>query len=94
MSDATGHVLAAVTDLVRSSTGRLLPDDVIAPEAALVADLGLDSIELVGLVGRLQARFGEQVNVSSFLASLDADGATDVRVMQVVEFIVASSGDG
>ncbi len=35
----------------------------------------------------LPARYGDVVNLSAFLASVDADGATDMRVGHFVEFI-------
>ncbi|HYS37192.1 MAG TPA: hypothetical protein VEO01_16360 [Pseudonocardiaceae bacterium] len=87
MSARTQPILDTVIDLIRTSSDRVLPDEIITMDTMVRADLELDSIDLVGLAGRLQARYGDVVNLSAFLASVDADGATDMRVGHFVEFI-------
>lgn len=89
MNAPNDTVFAAVAELIRTSSDRLLPDDVISADTTLLGDLGLSSVELVGLAYRLQAQFGDVVNLSLFLATMETDGAMDVRVGQLADFIVA-----
>ena len=55
-------MLEAVTDAIRSASkaARDLP---IHPESLLVEDLGLDSLDIVGAVMKLEDRFGVEIDV-------------------------------
>lgn len=60
MTDAL--LLDAVADAIRSAS-KAARDLAIAPESRLVEDLGLDSLDIVGAVMRLEDRFGVEIDV-------------------------------
>ncbi len=55
-------LLAELIKIVRS-VARISPDVVIGPETRLVEDLGVDSLDLVGISMKLEDRFGLQIDV-------------------------------
>jgi len=57
-------------------------------------DLGMESIDVVALAGRLQARYGGAVNLAQFVATLDVDSVGTLCVGQLVEHIVTSLNTG
>jgi acyl carrier protein len=61
--------------------------DRITPDAALEGDLGLESVELVEFGARLRERYGEQVDLAGFVATLDIDGLIDLTVGTVAEYV-------
>jgi acyl carrier protein len=60
MVDTT--LLATVADAVRAA-GKLAPGVTIHAETRLVDDLGLDSLDLVGVIMKIEDRFGLQIDV-------------------------------
>jgi acyl carrier protein len=60
MVDTT--LLATVADAVRAA-GKLAPGVTIHAETRLVEDLGLDSLDIVGVIMKIEDRFGLQIDV-------------------------------
>lgn len=55
-------LLEAVADAIRSAS-KAARDLTIAPESRLVEDLGLDSLDIVGAVMKLEDRFAVEIDV-------------------------------
>lgn len=85
-------VFADVADSLRRAMGDFENELVITPESTFRDDLGMESIDVVALAGRLQATYGESVNFAFFIADDDAQIATDLRVGQLVGYIAESLG--
>lgn len=83
-------VTAEVTRMLHAVLGDDGADLPITADSTFREDLGLESIDVVALAGRLQARYGAEVNLAQFVATLDVDGVRELRVGQLVEHIVAS----
>lgn len=95
MSADTERILAEITELLRPLTENLLPGEQITMETRFGTDLGLQSISLANLSGRLQARYGTAANLVPFLAGRAAGPISDIRVGEFVEYIAGVlSGDG
>jgi acyl carrier protein len=45
----------------------------VSPDTTLEGDLGLDSLDVADLAGRLRDRYGDRVDLVGFLATLDID---------------------
>ena len=61
----------------------------ITMESRLQEDLELESIDLVELAGRLDARYGSRVNFAEFIAQLELDEIIGLTIGRLVDFIVA-----
>jgi acyl carrier protein len=55
-------LLAELTQIVRT-VGRIPADKMIHPDSRLVEDLGVDSLDLVGITMRLEDRYGLEIDV-------------------------------
>ncbi|MEU4245564.1 acyl carrier protein [Actinoplanes sp. NPDC026619] len=86
----TPSVTAEVTRALQAVLGDFGADAPITPESTFRDDLGMESIDVVALAGRLQARYGAGVNLAQFVASLDVDSVRELRVGQLVDHIVLS----
>ncbi|GLY00748.1 MULTISPECIES: acyl carrier protein [Actinoplanes] len=86
----TASVTAEVTRILHTVLGDLEPDTPITPASTFRDDLGMESIDVVALAGRLQARYTE-VNFARFVATLDVASVGELRVGQLVDHIVGAS---
>ena len=64
----------------------------IEPETALIDDLGLESIDLVTIGAMLTERYGERVNLASFLAAQDIEQVIAMTVGSLVDFVAGAAG--
>ncbi|GIF26163.1 acyl carrier protein [Actinoplanes tereljensis] len=88
----TPSVTAEVTRIVQAVLGDFGAEE-ITPESTFREDLGMESIDVVALAGRLQARYGAGVNLAQFVATLDVDSVRELRVGQLVDHIVLSMSE-
>ena len=87
MSADRTEILTEIAGLLRPLTDSLLPGEEITMETRFGADLGLESLALANLSGRLQARFGPAANVVPFLAGRDPGPISDIRVGELVDYV-------
>lgn len=85
-------VLADFDAMLRAVLGDFGTDIEITAASTFRADLGMESLDVVSLAGRLQARYGDDVNFAQFLAGLDVSSMTDLRVGQLVDYVAESLG--
>ena len=84
------EVLVEVAGMLRQVIGEAWAEDVpIGLDTSFSADLELESIELVALAEKLQARYGQAVDFTGWLAEKELGDIIGLRVGQVVEFIAA-----
>ena len=88
-SDQTA-VLADVASMLRSVLGDFGDDAEITMATTFRDDLGMESIDVVSLAGRLQARYGTSVNFALFVSGLDVESVGDLKVGRLVEYIADS----
>jgi acyl carrier protein len=85
------RVLGEVTQLLHEVIGEeYVVDMEITMDTSFNEDLELESIEFVTLADRLRERYGEAVDFVGFLAEMDVDQVINMRVGEVVRFIVDS----
>ncbi|WP_036372042.1 acyl carrier protein [Micromonospora sp. ATCC 39149] len=95
MAAAQDSILADLTEMINAVLGDFATDQVITMDTTFRDDLGMESIDVVSLAGRLQARYGDTVNFAHFVAKLDLETVGELRVGQLVEHIANSlEGDG
>jgi acyl carrier protein len=82
MSDPS--ILPMVIDAVRAA-GKVKPSVAIEPDTRLVDDLGLDSLDLVGVIMKIEDRFALQIDVDE-VPNFD-------RVADVVSYVGRLLGD-
>ncbi|MEN3609149.1 acyl carrier protein [Plantactinospora sp. ZYX-F-223] len=88
MMPAQVAILAEVTDMLRAVRDDI--DAEVTMDTTFREDLGIESIEIVALAGRLQARYGNAVNLAQFVAGLDLASIRDLRVGELVDYIAAA----
>jgi acyl carrier protein len=82
MVDTT--LLATVADAVRAA-GKLAPGVTIHAETRLVDDLGLDSLDIVGVIMKIEDRFGLQIDVDEV--------PNFERVSDILEYVIKLRGE-
>ena len=92
MSADRTEILTEIAGLIRPLTDSLLPGEDITMDTRFGADLGLESLALANLSGRMQARFGPAANVVPFLAGRDPGPISDIRVGELVDYIAGVLG--
>jgi acyl carrier protein len=80
------QVVAVIASVVGAHAG--WPAAVVG-SARLEADLRLDSIEIAALGQALADRFGEQVDLTDFLAELSFDRLVELTVADLVDYVAA-----
>ena len=83
-------ILTEVQSMVRSVLGEFGPDVEVTTTSSFSDDLEMESIDVVALAGRLQARYGDVVNFAQFVSRLDVSSMAELRVGQVVDYIAES----
>ncbi|ABD10312.1 hypothetical protein ThrDRAFT_01742 [Frankia casuarinae] len=90
-AEAEARILGEVTELLREVIGEeYVVDMEITMATSFNQDLELESIEFVALADRLRGRYGEAVDFVGLLADMDVDQVINMRVGEVVHFIVDS----
>jgi acyl carrier protein len=90
MSANKTAILTDVEAMLRSVLGDFGLDVDVTSASSFRDDLGMESIDVVALAGRLQARYGNAVNFAQFVAGLDVSSMGELRVGQLVDYIGAS----
>jgi acyl carrier protein len=87
MAVDTATVTSEVTSILLTVLGDFDTDVPIGADSTFRDDLGMESIDVVALAGRLQAKYGA-VNFARFVATLDVASVGELRVGQLVDHIV------
>jgi acyl carrier protein len=81
-------VLREISRMVEDILGEDWLEDVeITMDTRFNDDLELESIDLVALAGRLEARYGSRVNFAEFIADLDLDEVIGLTVGRLVDYV-------
>lgn len=85
---------AAVFRELRVMVGEVLgeyelgADIEITADTTFFEDLELESIDIVVLAGHLESRYGSQVNIAEFLATLEIDEIIGLTVGRLVDHVI------
>lgn len=90
MAASHADILAELTEIIHAVLGDFATDAPITVDTTFRDELGMESIDVVSLAGRLQARYGNTVNFAHFVAKLDLETVGELRVGQLVEHIAHS----
>jgi len=83
------QILAEIDEMIRATMSDFDEDLEITADSAL-ADLGMESADFVALAGRMQARYDQRVNFAEFVGRIRAEDVNELRIGQVVGYIVDS----
>ncbi|HEV2372501.1 MAG TPA: phosphopantetheine-binding protein [Streptosporangiaceae bacterium] len=86
MSDVVSEVVRILTEVVGED---FLLDTEITERTTFSDDLALESIEFVALAERLQARYGDRVNLIEFIGAKDIDDIMAMTVGELARYIEA-----
>ncbi|MBO4161162.1 MULTISPECIES: acyl carrier protein [Micromonospora] len=92
MPAAQDTILAELTEMIDAVLGDFADDQVVTMDTTFSGDLGMESIDVVALAGRLQSRYGDTVNFAHFVAKLDLETVRELKVGQLVTHIAESLG--
>lgn len=90
MPSAQDTILADLTEMIDAVLGDFADDQVVTMDTTFSEDLGMESIDVIALAGRLQSRYGDTVNFAHFVAKLDLDTVRELKVGQLVNHIAES----
>ncbi|GGK83898.1 acyl carrier protein [Mangrovihabitans endophyticus] len=90
MSADRTDILSDIDAMLRAVLGDFDDGVEITMDSTFRDDLGLESLDVVSLAGRLQARYGDAVNFAQFVAGLDVASMGELRVGQLVDHIAGS----
>jgi acyl carrier protein len=84
-------VLAEIDTMLRGILDEYGLDDAeIAMDTKFHDDLELESIDLVTLAGKLEERYGSNVNFAEFIAELELEEIIALTVGKLVEYVTAA----
>ena len=87
MTTETDRVFAELSDMLRAVAESLLPGEEITMETTLIDDLGLDSLSIANLTGRVQSRYGSKASLLPFFADREAGPFQELRVGELVGYL-------
>lgn len=87
MSATQATVLTEITRMIQAVLGDFVADQEITMDTTFRDDLGMESIDVVSLAGRLQTRYGNTVNFAHFVARLDLETVGELTVGHLVTHI-------
>lgn len=59
----------------------------ITPESSFTRDLEMDSIEIVSFSEKIKAHFGEQIDFTGWLSSMDLDQLINLDLSMIINYI-------
>lgn len=59
----------------------------ITPESSFTKDLEMDSIEIVSFSEKIKAHFGDQMDFTGWLSSMDLDELIDLDLSMIINYI-------
>jgi putative sulfotransferase len=87
LTTETDRVFAELSDMLRAVAESLLPGEEITMETTLIDDLGLDSLSIANLTGRVQSRYGSKASLLPFFADREAGAFQEFRVGELVGYL-------
>lgn len=87
------QILQNLTEILREVVGEAWADEIeIGLDTSFSDDLELESIELVALAEKVQARYGADVDFVGWLSNLELSEIIGLKVRDVVAFVERSEG--
>jgi acyl carrier protein len=59
----------------------------ITPESSFTKDLEMDSIEIVSFSEKIKAHFGDQIDFTGWLSSMDIDQLINLNLSMIINYI-------
>lgn len=59
----------------------------ITPESSFAKDLEMDSIEIVSFSEKIKAHFGDQIDFTGWLSSMDLDELINLDLSMIINYI-------
>jgi acyl carrier protein len=89
------QILDDITQAIFAVSDQIPPSQKIEMDTLLIADLGLESIEIANLLFRLNAHYSGAVSLADFVTEVaGADWQSDASVGGIVDFVAASLRPG
>ena len=60
----------------------------ITPESSFTKDLEMDSIEIVSFSEKIKAHFGDQIDFTGWLSSMDIDQLINLNLGMIINYIM------
>lgn len=86
-------IRADIEAMLRTVLGDFGTDLPIGPDSTFRDDLGMESLDVVSLAGRLQSRYGDAVNFAQFVAGLDVSSMAELTFGDLVDFVAGALDD-
>ena len=93
MSADQARILTELAELVRPLSEGLLPGEEVTAGMTLVGDLGMQSIQLANLSGRIQSRYGASANLVPLFVGKDATSVSEITTGEIADYIARVVGE-
>ena len=88
MDERKAEILATIAGMIKEVIGEeWVAETPITMETTFVNDLEVESIELVALSEKIQAKYGAEVDFPSWLSGMDLDKIIALSVGDLVDYI-------
>lgn len=88
LEESKAEILATIAEMIKEVIGEdWVRETPITMETSFVSDLEVESIELVALSEKIQARYGESVDFPSWLSGMELEQIIALTVGQLVDYI-------
>ncbi len=88
VDERRAEILAEIAAMIREVIGEeWAAETPIGMDTTFVRNLEIESIELVALSEKIQARFGDAVDFPTWLSGMDLDQIIGLTVGQLVDYI-------
>ncbi len=82
------EILATLSEMIKEVIGEdWVSETPITMDTSFVSDLEVESIELVALSEKIQAKYGETVDFPSWLSGMELEQIIALTVGQLVDYI-------
>jgi len=88
LEESKAEILATISEMIKEVIGEdWVRETPITMDTSFVSDLEVESIELVALSEKIQARYGESVDFPSWLSGMELEQIIALTVGQLVDYI-------
>lgn len=88
IDERKADILQAITQMIEEVIGEeWVSETPITMDTKFVHDLEVESIELVALSEKIQARYGQDVDFPAWLAGMELDQIIELSVGQLVDYV-------
>lgn len=90
-SDEIQHIFLILKQFITDIIGEEFVEEMdITIDSSFTKDLEMDSIEIVSFSEKVKNHFGEEIDFTGWLSSLDLDQLIDLNLRDIIQYIYSN----